>query len=120
MDKHQSSEASLVNLDDINKYVGYKTKTLRVTLKQTEGYLKKLVNEVSVMQKSLFPERYFVYRRDTGELKILTKPGGDEKHCYKASEIKYVRVSDVMEQSSVSHKLKKDMMPTDYPFLFLL
>ena len=120
MDKHQSSEASLVDLDDINKYVGYKTKTLRVTLKQTEGYLKKLVNEVSVMQKSLFPERYFVYRRDTGELKILTKPGGDEKHCYKAREIKYVRVSDVMEQSSVSHKLKKDMMPTDYPFLFLL
>ena len=49
MVKHASSEASLVNLDDINKYVGYKSKTLRVTLSSTEGYLKKLVNEVSVM-----------------------------------------------------------------------
>jgi hypothetical protein len=76
MVKHASSEASLVNLDDINKYVGYKSKTLRVTLSSTEGYLKKLVNEVSVMQKSLFPERYFIYKRDIGELKILTKPGG--------------------------------------------
>ena len=82
MDKHQSSEASLVNLDDINKYVGYKSKTLRVTLTETSGYLKKLVNEVSMMQKSLFPERYYVYRRDTGELKILNKSNGSVKHTF--------------------------------------
>ena len=82
MDKRKESDANMIKLDEINKYVGYKSKTLVVTLTETSGYLKKLVNEVSVMQKSLFPERYFIYRRDTGELKIFTKPGGQEKHTY--------------------------------------
>ena len=97
MQNKNKNNDSVIDLDEINKYVGYKSKTLRVTLTETSGYLKKLVNEVSMMQKSLFPERYYVYCRDTGELKILSKPNGTVKHSFQANEITYVRISDVME-----------------------
>ena len=103
--KNKSND-SIVDLDEVNKYVGYKSKTLRVTLTETSGYLKKLVNEVSMMQKSLFPQRYYVYRRDTGELRILNKPHGTVKHTFQANEITYVRVSDIMECEKTDKKLK--------------
>ena len=38
-----------VALDHINKFVGYKSKTLIVSLGETKGWLKKLVNEVKLI-----------------------------------------------------------------------
>ena len=67
---------SIVDLTEVNKYVGYKSKTLKVTLYETSGFLRKMVKEVKMLQKSTFPIRYYVYRRDIGELRILNKPNG--------------------------------------------
>ena len=56
-------EESQVSLDEVNKYVGYQSKTLTVTLQTTSGWLKKLVQEVAVFQKTIFPLRWYVFRR---------------------------------------------------------
>ena len=69
-----------------------------MTLKETTGWLKKLVNTVNMFQQSLFPSRYYVYRRDTGALTILNKPGGTVKHTFLADEITYVKVSDITDE----------------------
>ena len=84
-------------MDEINKYVGYNSKTLRVTLNETSGWLRKLVSQVNTLQKTIFPERYYVYRRDIGELTILNKPNGTVKHQFQAHEITYVTISDIMD-----------------------
>ena len=70
-----------MDLTDINKYVGYQSKNLKVTLTKTGGYLKKLVNEVTMIQRTMFPVRFYSFDRVTGELKISNKPGGTVKHC---------------------------------------
>ena len=38
----QNTEKKDINLDKINKYVGYNSGTLRVTLNETKGWLKKV------------------------------------------------------------------------------
>ena len=86
---------SEVKLSEINKFVGYKSKTLTVTLSETKGYLKKLVQEVKTIQKSLFPQRYYVYRRDSGILQVYDKPEGIPKHTYYAKQLKMVEKSEV-------------------------
>ena len=55
-----------VELDSINRYVGYRSQALTVTLTETKGWLRKLVQEVKLMQSSIFPMRYYKQRRDTG------------------------------------------------------
>ena len=50
-----------VDLTDINKYVGYQSKNLKVTLTKTGGYLKKLVNEVTMIQRTMFPVRFYSF-----------------------------------------------------------
>ena len=75
----KSLNRSEVKLCDINKFVGYKSKTLEVTLSETKGYLKKLVQEVKMIQKSIFPTRYYVYRRDSGILQVYDNPEGIPK-----------------------------------------
>ena len=86
-----------IALDEINKYVGYKSETLTVTLTETRGWLKKLVNEVKMIQRSIFPLRFYKYRRDTGHLYIYNKPNGSLKHEFKAQDIEYVKVSEATE-----------------------
>ena len=79
MRKNKDKDSN-VDLDEINKYVGYNSKTLKVTLNETAGWLRKLVSQVNMLQNTLFPSRYYVYRRDTGVLTILNKPNGTVKH----------------------------------------
>ena len=64
--------------------MGYKSETLEVTLTETKGWMKKLVNEVKMIQSSIFPLRYYKYRRDTGELQVYNKPNGSMKQEFKA------------------------------------
>ena len=70
---------------------------MKVTLTQTGGYLKKLVNEVTMVQRSLFPIRYYMLDRVTGELQISNKPGGTVKHRFSSEEITYVKVRDLFD-----------------------
>ena len=80
-----------IDLTEINKYVGFQSKTLKVSLTQTEGYLKKLVNEVSRGQFSIFPLRYYMFDRISGELSISNKPDAAVKHRFTLEEIKCVK-----------------------------
>ena len=92
---------STVALEHVNKYVGYKSKTLQVTLHETSGYLKKLVNEVNMFQSSLFPCRYYSFNRGSGVLNVMNKPGGTVKHTFMPEDIQYVRISDVMDTQAM-------------------
>jgi hypothetical protein len=51
-------------------YVGYESETLKVKLDVCEGYLRKIVQDVSVFQRGLFPLRFFRYSRQKGTLEI--------------------------------------------------
>ena len=66
-----------------------------------------------MIQKSIFPTRYYVYRRDTGTLKIYDKPDGSLKHEFLSSELVKVEKSRIVESTNVAY-------PNDYPWLFLL
>ena len=109
----KSLDPSEVKLGEINKFVGYKSDSLEVTLTETKGFLKKLVQEVKMIQKSIFPLRYYVYRRDSGTLHIYDKPDGRLKHEYHASSLSKVEKSQIVESANVA-------FPEDFPWLFLL
>ena len=79
---------------EMNKYVGYRSENLIVTQTETQGWLKKLVKEVKMIQKSIFPLRYYKYRRDIGTLEIYDKQNGTLKHMITENEIKSVQMSN--------------------------
>ena len=108
-----------IDLAEINKYVGYRSKTLQVSLASTEGYLKKLVNEVSRGQFSIFPLRYYMFNRVSGEFTISNKPDAAIKHRFSLEEIKCVKEVAYLNQIDKKRE-DKDLRPNDYPFLFLL
>ena len=72
-----------------------------------------------MIQRTLFPVRYYAFDRVTGELQISNKPNGTIKHRYASHEITYVKVRDLFDMSKEAMH-GRDMAPTDYPFLFLL
>ena len=84
-------QAESIDLLAINKYVGFQSKTLKVSLTKTEGYLKKLVNEASRGKFSNFPMRYFILDRISGELSITNRPDAAVKHRFTLEEIKCVK-----------------------------
>jgi hypothetical protein len=44
-------------------YVGYESETLKVKLDVCEGNLRKIVQDVAVFQRGLFPLRFYRYSR---------------------------------------------------------
>ena len=66
-----------------------------------------------MIQKSIFPLRYYVYRRDSGTLHIYDKPDGKLKHEYHSSQLMKVEKSQIVESANVA-------FPEEYPWLFLL
>ena len=66
-----------------------------------------------MIQKSIFPTRYYVYKRDTGNFQVYDKPDGTLKQTYYASQLKKVEKSRIIESTNVAY-------PSDFPFLFLL
>ena len=72
-----------------------------------------------MVQRSLFPVRYYMLDRVSGELQISAKPGGTVKHKYSSDEITYVKVRELFDMGK-QEVLGRDMAPQDYPFLFLL
>ena len=68
----------------------------------------------------MFPSRYYVLSRETGELKILSKPNGTVKHVIPAKDIHYVRISDILDSKNTAKSVKNTMTPIDFPFLFLV
>ena len=68
-----------------------------------------------MFQSSLFPLRYYVYRRDNGQLQVWNKPNGKLKFTLEARDIHYVRASISDDKSGYTERV-----PPDYPHLFLL
>ena len=62
----ENTEKKDIQLDKINKYVGYNSATLKVSLSETKGWLKKMGEEEN--NTSIFSLRYYIYRRDSGQL----------------------------------------------------
>ena len=94
-----------------NTYVGYETTTLTVDKEFVQGPLRKMVQDVQLFAKEVFPIRYYRYHRKTGLLEIASQPKGPFKHKIEGSSILYARVSR-------SHLTKK--VPKDFKFLFEL
>ena len=105
----ENTEKKDIQLDKINKYVGYNSATLKVSLSETKGWLKKMGEDEN--NTSIFSLRYYIYRRDSGQLQVWTKPGGKLLSCLDAKDIHYVRSSIPVTNCS---------MPVDYPHMFLL
>ena len=64
---------------------------MSVSLTETSGWMKKLVNEVKMIQKSIFPKRYYKYNRVNGNLSVLSKPDGSVKQEFKVTDILFVK-----------------------------
>ena len=62
----ENTEKKDIQLDKINKYVGYNSATLKVSLSETKGWLKKMGEEEN--NTSIFSLRYYIYRRGSGQL----------------------------------------------------
>ena len=82
---------SKILLTEVNKYVGYKSNTLEVSMNKIEGTMKKLVSKVKLLQKSLFPPSHYVYHRDSGVLQIFSDDKKSLKHTFQPNEILSVR-----------------------------
>ena len=57
----------------------------------TQGMMRKLVNKVKMFQKSIFPASYYIYHRDSGNLKIYSEDRKKLKHLIVSSEILSVK-----------------------------
>ena len=79
-----------VRLAEINKYVGYQSKHTKVTLRKTKGWVKKMAQEVKLLQPNMFILWYFVFDRETGNLSIFSKKDGSLRQTISAEELEYV------------------------------
>jgi hypothetical protein len=113
--KEARSEDDSSSLEDPlllpNTYVGYETTTLTVDREFVHGTLRKLVQDIQLFAKEVFPIRHFRYHRQTGLLEIASQPKGPYKHKVEGSTILYARVSR-------SHLIQK--APKDFKFMFEL